>query len=229
MEDFKFKQFIIQQNRRVFRVGTDGVLLGALASASNAQSGLEVGSGTGVVSLMLVQRYPSLRVTALDISQEAAALSQQNFNHSPFSNRLKAVQTDFLDFKTHEKFDFIFSNPPYFNAKESKDFTARQQVNLNFRQLIEGTRKLMAEDGIFSVILPQESATELVDFARKNDFNLVRKIDVFGIENGKVKRNVLEFSLHHYPFIKEKFVIESRPRVYSEQYKKATSEFHPMF
>ena len=88
MKDFVFQQFAIQQSKEVFRVGTDGVLLGALVNLQNAQNILEVGTGTGLISLMMAQRNSSAKILALDINEEAVGVSQTNFNNSPFNERL---------------------------------------------------------------------------------------------------------------------------------------------
>lgn len=150
MKSFKFKQFEIQQSKDVFRVGTDGVLLGALASVNNASKVLEVGTGTGLISLMLAQRISKAEFLGIDINEDAVELTRTNFESSPFALRLKNKLQDFKNFETEEKFDLIVSNPPYFEASESdKDKIARQTIELNFKQLISQSAKLLSENGIF--------------------------------------------------------------------------------
>ena len=114
MKPFRFQQFDIQQNADVFRVGTDAVLLGALANLSEAKNILEVGAGTGIISLMIAQRNPEAQILAIDINSEAVNISQANFSNSPFSDRIKSQLQDLKNFETEEKFDLIISNPPYF-------------------------------------------------------------------------------------------------------------------
>ena len=118
-------------------------------------------------------------------------------------------------------------NPPFFEENNSvKDILARQQVELTFRNLIEKASKILSSEGIFSVIIPSESAQEFENLAEYFDLHLVRKINIFGIENGVLKRNVLEFSKKKSALEILDFTIEKSPRKYSDQYLELTKEFH---
>jgi tRNA1Val (adenine37-N6)-methyltransferase len=144
MKPFRFQQFSIQQSKNVFRVGTDGVLLGALCSLSSPKNILEVGTGSGLISLMLAQRESSAKILAIDINSEAIELAGINFRNSPFSDRLKTKFQDFKNFESDEKFDLIVCNPPFFEENNSaKDILARQQVELNFENLIEKSSQFL--------------------------------------------------------------------------------------
>lgn len=227
MKPFTFKQFQIQQSKNVFRVGTDGVLLGALANIESASNILEVGTGTGLISLMLAQRNLNADFLGLDINEEAVALTKLNFESSPFWERLKNNHQDFKTFETECKFDLIVSNPPYFEESGSeKDKIARQTVELNFRQLIEKTVGLLAEKGLFSVIIPVEAGGIFVQIASENNLFLNRKVNIKGIENSSVKRLILEFSQVEKITEVSEFIIEKSPRIYSDQYLELTKEFH---
>ena len=227
MKPFKFKQFEIQQSADVFRVGTDGVLLGALANINVAENVLEVGTGTGLISLMLAQRNLNANFLGIDINEEAVNLTKLNFQNSPFHLRLKNSLQDFKNFETHEKFDLIVSNPPYFEVNSSdKDILARQTVELNFQQLISKSSKLLSEKGILSVIIPFEVGDYFIEIARENQLFLNRKINIYGIENSKIKRLVLEFSQIEKALEESDFIIEKSPRKYSDQYLELTKEFH---
>jgi len=227
VKPFKFKQFEIQQSKSVFRVGTDGVLLGALASVNEAFKVLEVGTGTGLISLMLAQRIPEAEFLGIDINEEAAELTKANFENSPFKLRLNNILQDFKSFQTGDKFDLIVSNPPYFEVSDSeKDKIARQTVELNFRQLISKAAELLSENGVFSVIIPVEAGVDFIEMARENRLFLIKRINIKGIETSPVKRLVLEFSsVEKDPEVLE-FVIEKSPRKYSDQYLELTKEFH---
>lgn len=227
MKSFKFKQFEIQQSADVFRVGTDGVLLGALANVDVAENVLEIGTGTGLVSLMLSQRNVSADFLGIDINEEAVYLTKLNFENSPFNVRLKNILQDFKTFETDKKFDLIISNPPYFETSDSvKDKIARQTIELNFRQLISKSANLLSENGIFSVIIPYEAGKGFIEIAKENDLFLNRKINIYGIENSKIKRLVLEFSLNESDLYESDFIIEKSPRKYSDHYLELTKEFH---
>lgn len=227
MKPFTFKQFQIQQSKNVFRVGTDGVLLGALANIESASHVLEVGTGTGLISLMLAQRNSYAYFLGLDINEEAVALTKLNFENSPFQERLKNNHQDFKTFETECKFDLIVSNPPYFEESGSeKDKIARQTVELNFRQLIEKTAALLTENGLFSVIIPVEAGDIFVQIASENNLFLNRKVNIKGIKNSNIKRLVLEFSQIEKITEESEFIIEKSPRIYSDQYLELTKEFH---
>lgn len=227
MKPFIFKQFEIQQSRDVFRVGTDGVLLGALAAVESAFRVLEIGTGTGLISLMLAQRNPQADFLGLDISADAAALTALNFENAPFRERMKNIHQDFKTFETEEKFDLIVSNPPYFEESGSeKDKIARQTVELNFMQLISKSAQVLSEDGILSVIIPVEAGEVFISIAGENKLFLNRKVNIKGIEGAKVKRLVLELSLAEKQLNESEFIIEKSPRIYSDQYLELTKEFH---
>jgi tRNA1Val (adenine37-N6)-methyltransferase len=227
VKSFKFKQFEIQQSSGVFRVGTDGVLLGALANIDSAENVLEVGTGTGLISLMLAQRNPKANFLGIDINAEADNLTRLNFENSPFNSRLQNILADFKSFETDRTFDVIVSNPPYFEENSSgKDIIARQTIELNFQQLISKSSKLLSENGVFSVIIPFEVGEGFVEIAKDNQLYLKRKINIYGIENSKIKRLVLEFSPIEKDLDESDFVIEKSPRKYSDQYLELTKEFH---
>ena len=227
MKPFRFQKFEILQHKNVFRVGTDGVLLGALCKVENAQKILEVGTGTGLISLMLAQRNANAEITALDLNEDAVKLAQENFKNSPFSERLQFFHQDFKTFESQKEYDFVVCNPPFFEENNSvKDILARQQVELTFRNLIEKASKILSSEGIFSVIIPSESAQEFENLAEDFDLYLVRKVNIFGIENGVLKRNVLEFSKKKSALETLDFTIEKSPRKYSDQYLELTKEFH---
>lgn len=227
MKSFKFKQFEIRQSENVFRVGTDGVLLGALANVKGISTVLEVGTGTGLVSLMLAQRNPYAEFLGIDINEEAASLTRLNFENAPFASRLKNIHQDFKTFKTNNTFDLIISNPPYFDESDSeKDKVARQTVELNFKQLISKSSKLLSENGALSVIIPAEAGDDFIEMARKNQLFLTRRVNIKGIQNSKIKRLILEFSLTERVVNESEFIIEKSPRQYSDQYLELTKEFH---
>lgn len=227
MKPFTFKQFEIQQSKDVFRVGTDGVLLGALADVELASHVLEVGTGTGLISLMLAQRNPHAEFLGLDINEDAAQLTRLNFENSPFYKRLKNRHQDFKTFETSDRFDLIISNPPYFEESGSeKDKIARQTVELNFRQLITRAAELLSGSGIFSVIIPVEAGEIFVSIGKENNLYLKRKINIKGIEGSKTKRLILEFSSEAKEVDESDFIIEKSPRQYSDPYLELTKEFH---
>ena len=227
MKDFHFKSFSIQQDKSVFRVGTDAVLLGSLASVEERNNILEIGCGTGIISLMLAQRNMKANILAIDIDENAVELSNRNFKNSLFSERLKVEWADFNHFKNENLFDLIVCNPPYFEANPSeKDVLARQKIALNFEDLIRSTAQYLNKNGVFSVIIPAEDFANFLKIAEQNDLHLKKKIEIFGIEGGVLKRVILEFSKEKFEIEILEFIIEKSPRKYSDQYLSLTKDFH---
>lgn len=227
MKPFRFQQFDIQQNADVFRVGTDAVLLGSLANVFEAKKVLEVGTGTGIISLMIAQRNPEAQILAIDINSEAVNISQTNFINSPFFDRIKSQLQDLKNFDTEQKFDLIISNPPYFEINNSeKDILARQKLELNFSDLIKKSSQLLSKNGLFTVIIPVDSEKEFTQICFNNNLLLQRKVIIKGIKTSEPKRLVLEYSFKESETKVENFVIEKSPRVYSDEYLELTKEFH---
>lgn len=228
MKPFRFQKFEVQQSKNVFRVGTDAVLLGVLANVDGAKRVLEIGVGTGIISLMLAQRNSQAHFVGLDIDENAARLANQNFSESIFSQRMHVLCEDFNRFSAEEKFDFIVSNPPYFEASDSeKDKKARQMILLNFEQLLYGAEQHLTDEGIVSLIVPYHVTKSLLTIGLNCGLYLNRKVNIYGIIEAEVpKRVVLEFSRIKKEVKEENFVIESAPRVYSQDYLEATKDFH---
>ncbi len=227
MKDFHFKEFSVRQSGQVFRVGTDAVLLGSLALVHGARNILEVGTGTGIISLMAAQRNSTAQILAIDIDEEAVHLAQENFSHSPFWERLQAKEADFTLLSAAKKFDLILSNPPYFAANNSeKDVLARQQKTLTFLTLIEEAAQHLSEDGRLSVIIPYESGLYFTQKCKEKHLSLQRKITIHGNADAAPKRLILEFGHSSFSCVEETFLIEKSPRQYSEQYLEATKAFH---
>ena len=227
MKPFQFKNFSITQSKNVFRVGTDGVLLGTLSSVESARSVLEVGTGTGLISLMVAQRNAKAHIIALDITKDAVSLAAQNFSQSPYSDQLQVLLSDFKEFQTEMKFDLIISNPPYFEENPSlKDRIARQQTDLTFENLISKSANLLSHKGIISVIIPFEAEEIVHEISTRNQLSLHRKIILYGIKDSTPKRLILEFGLREEEFEEQEFTIEKSPRKFSDEYLKLTKEFH---
>lgn len=157
---FRFKQFQIHHDRCAMKVGTDGVLLGATANTDSPKRILDIGTGTGLVALMLAQRFPEARIAAVEIDESAFLQAKENVAQCPWADRIEVVHTAFQDFAnaSEEKFDLIVSNPPYFPnhllSTDSQRNLALHQERLDFGDLAAGVSRLLANDGLFWVIFP---------------------------------------------------------------------------
>lgn len=217
----------MQQSKDIFRVGTDGVLLGALADVHAAKQVLEVGTGTSLITLMLAQRNLNAQFLALDINPKAVTLAENNFTSSVFSQRINPFLQDFKEFHSEQKFDLIVSNPPYFERSESdKDTIARQRIALEFDDLIKKSAEILSPAGILSVIIPFQDAAYFEKICLNYQLHPVRQITIYGIAGAVPKRMTVEFSREKKIPALLDFIIEKSPRKYSDQYLELTREFH---
>jgi tRNA1Val (adenine37-N6)-methyltransferase len=227
MKPFQFQQFTINQSKNVFRVGTDAILLGTLAFVENSKKILEIGTGTGVVSLMIAQKNQNAEILAIDIDYEAFRLASENFENSPFHRRLKAKHQDFKHLEFPEKFDLIISNPPYFEENNSsKDVLARQQRELSFRSLIKKSVEFLDRPGTFAVIIPFESGSLFEEICNENQLYLQKRTTVYGMKNSKPKRLILKFGFENKKPEETEIVVEKSTRNFTEEYLELTKEFH---
>lgn len=202
MAGFCFKQFEIKQDRCAMKVGTDGVLLGAWAMGGKRI--LDVGCGTGVVALMMAQRYPQAHVVGIDVDDEACLQATENVQSSPFANRVEMLHCRLQDFGVKEEavemplFDAIVSNPPFFvnslKAPDAKRTLARHADSLPFRDLLVGVKRLLNENGEFSVIVPSEVVDLMESEACMLGFFLLRKCAVKTVARKLPKRYLLSFA-----------------------------------
>jgi tRNA1Val (adenine37-N6)-methyltransferase len=233
MNEFKFKQFTIKQNLCAMKVGTDGVLLGAWSSTPSGNV-LDVGSGSGLISLMIAQRNTNAEVDAIDIDESAYLQTVENIKRSKWNSRIKAYQSSFQLFSSNKKYELIISNPPFFiNATKSTNNAknlARHTDELPFTDFIDKVKKLLAKEGILSLILPVQESLFFTDIALKNNLYLNRKCWVKPNYEKEVKRVLLEFSFAESELITETLVIETEKRHhYTEEYRNLTQDFYLKF
>ncbi|WP_321515165.1 methyltransferase [Marinifilum fragile] len=234
---FKFKQFTIHQDGSAMKVGTDGVLLGAWTDVEKSERILDVGTGTGLIAIMLAQRTNSeVRIDAVEIDDSAYQQAMENINACQWTNRIFGVHESFQELCAHskEKYDAIVSNPPYFmnglDAKEESRTKARNADHLPFEELLEGAKKLLNPEGTFSVVLPIEEGNYFMRLAKLSGFSLKRKCHVLPNPGKPAKRYLLEFSLKECNTLEEELIVENGQRhVYSPQYIELTKEFYLKF
>ena len=230
---FQFKQFTIHQQRSAMKVGTDGVLVGAWASVrANDRTILDIGTGTGLIALMLAQRNPEAEVVAVEIDSESAAQARDNVAASLWSDRVTVEECAVQDFVSDRKFDLIVSNPPYFvdsqKCPDGSRNTARHTDTLSFSELMETAERLLAPDGRFAVIVPAEAAMSVV---AAGNLHLVRRCDVHTKPNAQPKRVMLEFSPRFEgAAIREELTIgDGTNGGYSPEYVALTRDFYLKF
>jgi tRNA1Val (adenine37-N6)-methyltransferase len=229
---FQFKQFTVHQQHCAMKVGTDGTLLGAWALASAGPCRvLDVGTGTGLIALMMAQRYPEAQVIAIDIDEKAVFQARENVLTSPFDDRIQVLEADIQTFEDSEKFDFIVCNPPFFEdslvCPDPQRAEARHTVSLGYRQLMESAFRLLKEDGHFSVIIPADCRSRLESEACLRGFFISRLCSVQTTPKKAPKRYMIEFAKHPVNEIDiTNGVLESSPQNRSDWYRELTQEFY---
>ena len=231
-DSFTFRQFVVRQERCAMKVGTDGTLLGAWAELER-QNGrvLDIGTGTGLIALMMAQRFPEARVTAVDIDEMAVLQAVDNVKDSPFADRIKVVQADGNAFEPSEKFDSIVCNPPFFNqaliSPDHQRTLARHTLSLSYRQLMLTAYRMLDEGGLFSVIIPNDFFQQMESEAHLAGFFLTRIFGVRTIMGKPIKRYLIEFRKNpSNEIVKKNVTIEDSPNVKSEWYRILTKDFY---
>lgn len=230
---FQFKQFRIDQTHSAMKVGTDGVLLGSWASIENSKEILDIGCGTGLISLMVAQRNPQALITAIDISESAIKDTLLNFGASPWNSRLSSHNIELSEFvnSTNKKFDHIVCNPPFFNRSlKSESQTknhARHDDSLPFEMLFEYASKILNNEGLLSIIIPSDRKEESIKMASAHNLFLQRETNVYPkLESVMPKRALLEFGLSEKPLRLSNLYIEKERHIYTDEYKSLTSSFY---
>lgn len=229
---FQFKQFIVHQQHCAMKVGTDGTLLGAWALATEGACRiLDIGTGTGLIALMMAQRYPQALVTAIDIDEEAVRQAKENVSASPFSDRIGVFKADVLMFEETGKYDSIVCNPPYFEdsltCPDSQRTEARHTVSLGYRQLMEAVFRLLKDDGRFSVIIPSDCRERLESEAYLKGFFISRVCNIQTTPNKAPKRYMIELTKKPVNEIDTtNGIIDVSPQIRSDWYHELTKEFY---
>jgi len=235
MSKFQFKQFSLQQDRCAMKVGTDGVLLGAWAPIDHKPySVLDIGAGTGLIALMLAQRSQAEQVDAIEIDENAFEQCVDNFENSPWNDRLfcfHASLDDFMDDLEDEAYDLIVSNPPFYSEdfkteNESRDL-ARFQDALPFEDLVEAASVLLSESGVLAVIVPFKEEARLIALAKECDLFPLKITRVKGTPTAEIKRSLVAFSFAEtHELSIDELVIETARHQYTEDYIALTKDFY---
>lgn len=233
MKPFKFKEFTIDQDRCAMKIGTDSVLLGAWTSVQkNPFSVLDIGAGTGVLSLMLAQRSFAELIDAIEIDDAAYEQCVENFEQSSWSDRLFCYHASLEEFteEIEEKYDLIISNPPFYSATHKSDSEQRDLARfvdaMPFRHLVESVSKLLSKDGLFSVIIPFSEEKDFIVLASKEHLFPNRILRVKGTPRSLIKRSLIELSFTEMPADISELIIETARHDYTDDYIKLTQEFY---
>jgi tRNA1Val (adenine37-N6)-methyltransferase len=234
-DKFEFKQFTVNQSKCAMKVGTDAVLIGAWVETINAQNILDIGTGTGIIAIMMAQKSQA-DIVAIDIDALACEQSRENIQNSPWPNRIKVINQSLQQFaaSNEQKFDLIVSNPPYFvdaykSAEESRN-QARHNDQLPFIDLVKCAINLLNPQGRICIILPTKESLKFRELAAANKLFLTKIMHIKTTLYKDEKRQLLQFELINKKLIEETLVIEQEERhSYSEEYKALTKDFYLSF
>ncbi len=229
MSIFKFKQFEVDQSACAMKINTDGVLLAAMVESGGPKHILDVGTGTGVIALMLAQRFENAKVHAVEIDAEAAATATKNFQQSVFKDRLTCDHIAIENFNPTKQFDLIVSNPPFFvndlkNAEEKKGI-ARHASEVFFEELMAKVNTLLTADGLFWIILPIKQAEDLVKLASAYGLLLSKQINLHSDVSKPTFRQILCLSRRGFSVEIKDFYIYESEKVYTKEYKEVLKDF----
>lgn len=230
---FQFKEFSVNQDQCAMKIGTDSVLLGAWTTLKNNPfSVLDIGAGTGVLSLMVAQRSRAQNIEAIEIDADAYEQCSENFENSSWSDRLFCYHASLLEFveEVEDEFDLIVCNPPFYSEDYKTNNKARDLARFSdampFEHLIYAVANLLSVNGIFSVIIPFKEAENIVDLSSKIGLFLNRSLHIKGNPESDIKRSLLEFSFKENETETSELIIENSRHQYTEDYINLTKDFY---
>lgn len=230
---FQFKEFLIEQDQSAFKVGTDGVMLGAWADVKGVRSVLDIGTGTGLLALMVAQRS-NAEITAIEIDQPSFEQARINVTVSPWSERINIVHTSLQEFNTKKRFDMIISNPPFFQDSlmpvDKGRMHSRHNTQLTIDDLVRYSKPMLLPEGRLCFVFPLEEGRILKDICSEAGLHLHRQLAIRPTPQGPVKRYLMEFRTYPGSCSEDEIIIEKGERHdYTDEYRELTKEFYLAF
>ena len=227
---FRFKQFAVLNDRTAMKVGTDGVLLGAWCPVEGARRALDVGTGCGVIALMIAQRNHDAVIDSIDIDHGAIEEASINFARSPWSQRLTAIEGDFNEMDTKECYNLIVSNPPYFTDSllptDGSRTLARHCQTLSYHQLIDGSSRLLASDGSLALISPTDAEETIIEAATFASLPVRTMTRVIPVQGAAPKRTLWLLSRRCLQYKEDTLTIARNDGTFTDEYVALTSPFY---
>jgi tRNA1Val (adenine37-N6)-methyltransferase len=231
---FRFKQFTIRQSQAAMKVGVDSVLLGAWTDVSQANRVLDVGTGTGLLALMLAQRIakPDVQIDAVEIDANACLQARENVAASQWHRQISIYCDDFKHFalQTKQQYDLLISNPPYFSHSlksfDSRRCLARHNDSLLFSELVAGAAKLLMPEGKMAVALPIHEADSFTTQATQHGLSVCRRLFIRSTPAKSPYRLLLELSDRKFPATEQHLCICDAQQAFTAEYTKLTQAFY---
>jgi tRNA1Val (adenine37-N6)-methyltransferase len=230
---FNFKQFSVNQDQCAMKIGTDSVLLGSFTPIeNNPKTVLDIGAGTGILSLMLAQRSAAEQIDAIEIEEQSYEQCVENFENSPWNDRLFCFHASLDQFmaEPQDDYDIIISNPPFYtenytSPKKSRS-TARFNESLPFEDLIEASSILLSPNGILSVIIPHKEEENFITLAHEMGLYSFEITRVKGTPTTEIKRSLIAFSRTEKNINFQELIIETARHQYTPEYIELTKDFY---
>lgn len=227
---FRFKRFAVVNDRTAMKVGTDGVLLGAWCPVGEARRVLDVGTGCGVIALMVAQRNGQALIEGIDIDPGAIEEATLNFAASPWGDRLTAQMLDFNKLEGTERYDLIVSNPPYFTDSLLPPDAARSQArhthSLSYAQLIDGASQMLTEQGVLAFISPTDAETAIIEAVAFAAMSVQRMTRVIPVEGAPAKRTLWLLSQQNGPCQTDTLTIAHNDGTFTSEYRALVGDFY---
>lgn len=226
---FQFKKFTVWHDKCAMKVGTDGVLLGAWANVDLCQHILDIGTGTGLIALMLAQRSEA-DIDAIDIDADACEQAKENAEKSPFKERIKVFHSPLNQYKSNTQYDLIVSNPPYFvdslKCPDGKRNLARHTDTLSLDDLVEDSMSLLSPTGKLALIIPFDQRDLIISIAKKNSLFVIRETHVLPTPQAAPKRLLIELSKLEATPQQTYLTIEIERHQYTEAFIQLAKDFY---
>ncbi|MCB0489791.1 MAG: methyltransferase [Cyclobacteriaceae bacterium] len=228
---FYFKQFQIEHDRCAMKVGTDGVLLGAWANVENRKCILDVGTGSGLIALMVAQRSNAQpNIEAIEIDHESFVQACENIEASLWKDRIKIFHSALQTFQPEQAYDLIVCNPPYFvnslKPENNSRATSRHSDHLPFFELIQFAKNHLTDNGSLQLVLPVVEGSNLIQLAAKESLFCNRKTDVTTRPGKPVERVLLEFTRHSIPTTKATLTLENENGERTKEFQQLVEDFY---
>ncbi len=234
-DGFRFRQFSVRDNRCAMRVGTDGVLLGAWVNVGNAKRILDIGTGCGLIALMMAQRNSTALIDAIEIDADAAQQASENVAASPWSSRIEVFHNSLEDFvgqtENASRYDIIVCNPPFFThstrSRDERRSTARHQKQLTLAMLFSSASAMLSSVGRIALIVPKNSSSACLDRSNDSGLDALRTTDISPFSGSPANRVLMEFGSRMIPsLVQHRFVIYESENKYTEDFWRLTGEFY---
>ena len=230
---FQFKQFSIEHDKCAMKVGFDGALLAAWVSSPNPIKILDIGTGSGLIPMMLRQKFPLAKITTIDPNSNAIKQAKINFNNSPFENGFELIKTSLQDFEPTCKFDLILSNPPFFTEETGSDDEdrnqARQEKFLPLTTLLQKAKVLLSDSGIFYLIYPTWESERVEAESKKLNLSISKQTKIFSSQKKASKRTIFEFTNQTKKTIYQDFISGNQDIGYTNEYQELLKDFYIIF